>query len=814
MNSNGRNPLPEQELRSRIAPESLGISDTEALEPLTGIIGQERALRALRFGLEMKGSGYSIYVSGPPGIGKMTSVRAFLEEVAAARPSPPDWCYVYNFADPYEPRAIRLDAGRGRELKKDMDDLVQEIRKELSRSFESDEYASRRERKQSEIQESREEVFRKVREKAESQGFQIRMSPVGMMLVPVREGEPVSDEQFHQLPEEEQARIRERRQGLSEEIREALKEIRGLQRRENHELKRLDEQVVMNMLGGLFDDLADKYHGHEQISGYFEEVKKDILENVDALKISPEGQAQNMEMLKGKRQLEVLREQQLRRYQVNVVVDNSRQQGAPVVVELNPTYMNMVGRIEKEMLMGAVTTDFTLIKPGALLRALGGFLVLPVEDVLLRPLSWDALKRALRSGEIRIEEPGEQYGFMTIKTLRPQPIPLDVKVVLVGRPLLYHLLHRLDTDFPELFKVKADFDVRMERSAENDRDFLRFVHTFCSRERLRHLDAGGAARLMEHASRMAEARDRLSTNFGTLADLIREADHWASRDGGDGERVGPHHVRRALEEKVFRSDLLQERIQDLIREGTLLIDLEGHSVGQANGLSIIDLGDYRFGRPNRITASVSPGRGGIVDIEREANLGGPIHSKGVLILGGFLAQRYAPGTPLSLAARLVFEQSYEGVEGDSASLAEVCALLSALAGVPLRQGLAVTGSVNQHGAVQPVGGINEKVEGFYDVCRAVGAIRAGAAPGVIIPGSNVRNLMLQERVVEACRNGSFRVWTVSTVDEAVDLLAGHPAGRPDEAGQFPQDSVNGRVRHRLQDFSRVLKEFGDPRRQE
>ncbi|MBN1837914.1 MAG: AAA family ATPase [Spirochaetales bacterium] len=727
MNGNARQPLAPEALRRRIEPETLGITDTEALEPLTGIIGQKRALRALRFGLEMKGSGYSIYVSGPPGIGKMTSVRAFLEEVAASRPGPPDWCYVYNLGDPYEPRAIRLEGGQGREFKKDMEDLIEEVRKELSRSFESDEYASRRDRKQAEIQKSREAVFEKIREKAESQGFQIGMTPVGMMLVPVRDGEALKDEQFHALPEEEQARIKERRQELSEEIREALKQIRGLQRRENEELRRLDEQVVMNMLGGLFDDLAEKYQGHEPIAAYFEEVKKDILENVDALKISPGGQAQNMEMLQGKRQLEVLQEQQFRRYQVNVVVDNGRQEGAPVVVELNPTYMNLIGRIEKEMQMGAVTTDFTLIKPGALLRALGGFLVLPVEDLLLRPLSWDALKRALRGGEIRIEEPGEQYGLMTIKTLRPQPIPLDVKVVLVGRPLLYHLLHRLDADFPELFKVKADFDVRMERSAENDRDFLRFVHTFCSREKLRHPDAGGAARLMEHAARTAEAGDRLSTNFGTLADLIREADHWASRDGGDGAHIDADHVRRALEERVFRSDLLQERIKELIREGTLLIDLEGEKVGQANGLSIIDLGDYRFGRPNRITASVSPGRSGIVDIERESHLGGPIHSKGVLILGGFLAQRYAAGTPLALAARLVFEQSYEGVEGDSASLAEVCALLSALAGVPLRQGIAVTGAMSQHGMVQPVGGINEKVEGFYDVCRAAAADGQGSS---------------------------------------------------------------------------------------
>jgi len=794
--------LQREDLRRSVDPGSLGLKSTENLDPLRGIIGQARAVGALRFGLGIDKVGFNMYVAGPPGIGKMTSVQAFLEEVASRRENPPDWCYVYNFSDPYKPRALQLAPGRGMELKREMEHLVKQVQQDLRKSFESEEYASSRQEKLGDLQKQREQILQKLQKKAEAEGFSMQMTAMGIALVPLRDGQQMSDEDFNKLPDKDKEQIRERRQELTAEIQEAMKRIRRLQKQGNQELKQLDEQVVLNMLGGLIEDLREKFEDYEKIGQYLGEVQQDILENIDTLKINLDEQSDSPAALQGKRQLELMQERAFRKYQVNVVVNNREQEGAPVIVELNPTYANLIGRIEKEMQLGALTTDFTLIKAGALLQAMGGFLVLPVEEVLKNPFSWEALKRALRSEEVQIEEPGQQFGFMSIKSLRPQPVPLDVKVVLVGRPLIYHLLHSLDTDFPELFKVKADFATRMKEDEQNMDNLLRFICTFCRKEKIRHLDAGGVSRFIEQAHRLAEHKQRLSTNFGSLADLIREADHWAEREGA--RLISAEHVRQALRQKVHRSDLFQERIKELIDQGTILIDIEGEVVGQLNGLSIIELGDYRFGRPSRITATVTPGRKGVLDIERQVRLGGPLHSKGVLILSGYLSGTYATSVPLSVSARIVFEQSYEGVEGDSASSAELYAVLSALAGVPLKQTIAVTGSVNQHGGIQAVGGINEKVEGFFDVCTAVGL---SGQQGVIIPQSNVQNLMLREDVVEACSEGKFGVWPVSSVAEGMEILTGEEAGSRDEQGRYPQSSLNGRIQNRLEQFARSLKDY-------
>jgi lon-related putative ATP-dependent protease len=797
-----RRALDRGDLRRTVDPRSLGLKSTRSLDPLKGIIGQRRAVDALRFGLQIERVGYNIYVAGPPGIGKMTSVQSFLEETAARRDTPPDWCYVYNFSDPYKPKSLRLAPGMGLELKRDMEHLVRQVQQDLRRSFESDEYSNRRQQKLGDLQKRREQVLQEVQQQTQAEGFSMQLTPMGIVLVPLRDGKPVTDEQFNDFPEKEQEEIRRHRQKLMEEIQSAMKQLRRLEKQGNQELKRLDERVVLNMLGGLIDDLKEKYEEYEQVNEYLSEAQADILENIDTLKINLDEKTESPAALQGKRQLQSMQEQAFRRYQVNVVVNNRSQKGAPVVVELNPTYANLIGRIEKEMSLGALTTDFTLIKAGALLQALGGFLVLPVEDVLKNAFSWEALKRALRSKEVQIEEPGQQFGFMSIKSLRPQPVPLELQVVVVGRPMIYHLLHALDGDFPELFKVKADFAIRMNGDQENRDNLLRFICTFCEKEKLRHVDAGGVSKLIEQAHRLAEHKEHLSSNFGSLADLIRESDYWAARDGA--ELVGAEHVRKALRQKVYRSDLLQERIKELIGQGMILIDTEGAVPGQVNGLSVIDLGDYRFGRPSRITATVTPGRRGIVDIERQARLGGPLHSKGMLILSGYLSGTYATSLPLSVSARVVFEQSYEGVEGDSASSAELYAILSALADVPLKQQIAVTGSVNQRGVIQAVGGINEKIEGFFDVCMASGL---SGQQGVIIPQSNVQNLMLRENVVEACSEGKFHVWPVATVAEGIETLTGWQAGVRNGQGRYPADSLNGRVQERLELYARSLKEF-------
>jgi len=780
---------PEQ-LRRTFDPKSLGIETTERLPTLRGIIGQERAVKALRFGLGITSVGFNTYVAGPPGIGKMTAVQSFLEELAKQKETPPDWCYVNNFSDPYQPKALKLPAGYGRMLQQDMRSLIEHIRREVPKAFESDEYQARRDEIISALGKQREELLKQLSERAAREGFSLQATPFGVMVVPTYQGRPLSDAEFQALPEPVRRELEKRREALQEDLKAAMKQIRALERASQQRLNELDQQVALYLVGGLVDDLMEKYRELPEVVGYLKEVQRDILENIEGFKGGQAGQDQASQ------------EQLFRRYQVNVLVDNSSQEGAPVVVELNPSYNNLFGRIEKETQMGTLHTDFTLIKPGSLHRANGGYLVLPAEDLLMNLFSWDGLKRALRARQIQIEELGERLGFIATKSLRPQPIPLDVKVILVGRPLLYYLLHAYDEDFPELFKVKADFDTRMDLNQENITDFLSFLCTFCRKESLKHLDSGAIAKLLEHAARLAEDQEKLSTHFGAIADLVREANFWAEQDGSP--HINADHIRKALDEKVYRSKLIQERIQEMIKRGTLLIETEGEAVGQVNGLSVVSLGDYQFGKPSRITASVGPGREGIIDIEREVELGGPIHSKGVMILSGYLAHKYARDIPLSLAARLVFEQSYEGVEGDSASSTELYALLSALSGLPIKQGIAVTGSVNQQGEVQAIGGVNEKIEGFFEVCKLKGLT---GEQGVMIPKSNVQNLMLREEVVEAVREGKFHIWAVSTIDEGIEILTGVEAGERGPDGKFPEGTVNYRVERRLRELAERLQEF-------
>jgi lon-related putative ATP-dependent protease len=542
--------------------------------------------------------------------------------------------------------------------------------------------------------------------------------------------------------------------------------------------------------------LKEKYQDLPEVGAYLEDVREDILDNLSQFRPQPQDQPQTAFLMA--RAKEML----LRKYEVNVLVNNSELEGAPVIMERNPTYNNLFGRIEKEAQFGALQTDFTLIKEGSLHRANGGYLVLPVEDVLRNLFSWDSLKRALRNNEIATEEAGERLGFITTKSLRPEPIPLNVKVVLIGIPLLYHLLFSLDEDFRELFKVKADFDILMNQTEGNARDYASFVCNVCTEEGLKHLDATALARIVEHGSRLAQDKEKLSTRFGEISDVIREANYYASRENGN--HVTGAHVKKAIEERFYRSNLLQERIREMIERGTLLIDVTGKKIGQVNGLSVVDLGDITFGRPNRITATTGLGREGVIDIERQAKLGGPIHTKGVMILSGYLGEKYARDKPLSLSSHLVFEQSYSGVEGDSASSAELYAILSSLSGLPIKQDIAVTGSVNQKGEVQAIGGVNEKIEGFFEVCRAKGH---NGDQGVIIPESNVKNLMLKEEVVEAVRKGKFHLWSVKDIDEGMEILTGTKAGERKDDGTFEQGTVNYRVDQQLRRLSETLKEF-------
>jgi len=780
-----------EEVRAVCTGEELGCARTDEIAPLDAIIGQERAVRALEFGLEIDNHGFNIFVAGLPGTGKNTAVQSFLEDIAKTKPTPPDWCYVYNFKEPNNPRAIELPAGKGAVFARDMKEFIAAARREIPRAFESEEYAKKREETVETFTSQRNRLFAELNQRATEAGFVIQPTPTGLFIIPVVEGEPIKDKDFAALPPARQKEIIRRREELEEDVASTFRELQNIERHTHEAVRDLDQRVASFVLGLLLKELKEKYADLPAVLAYLEAVMADILTNLSLFRGERETERQSPPWAK---------EDPFRRYEINVLVDNSETRGAPVVVEYNPTYNNLIGRIEKEAIFGALITDFTMIRAGSLHKANGGYLVIPVEELFRNPFSWDGLKRALREREVIIEEAYERLGFLTTKTLQPEPIPLKLKVLLLGDPLLYYLLYHYDADFQELFKVKAEFGTRMDRTPENVRKYTAFFCTLSKKEQLLHLDASAVAKLVEYGSRLAEDQAKLSTRFSEIADVVREACYYAQKEGV--AYATADHVRRAIEERFYRSSLIQERIQEMIARGTIMIETAGAKVGQVNGLSVLSLGDISFGKPQRITATVAAGKEGVIDIEREAKLGGRIHTKGVLILNGYLVERYAAEAPLTLAARLVFEQSYEGVAGDSASSAELYALLSALSGVPLKQNLAVTGSVNQKGEIQAIGGVNEKVEGFFDVCKAKGLT---GDQGVLVPLANKENLMLREDVVEAVREGRFHIYFIRHVDEGIEVLTGVPAGERGPDGSFPEETIHGRVAARLKEMAAKLR---------
>lgn len=783
-------------------PAGLGFATTEELEPPRTIIGQDRALKALQFGLQIQNSGFNIYAAGLPGTGKMTAITAFLERLAGDKETPPDWCYVNNFDDPYRPRALRLPAGQAVQFQRDMRRLIETAQTDIRRAFDSEDYAKRRESTAKSFNENRERLFSQLNTLAHENGFAIQMSSMGILLVPMVKGKPLSDQEVLALSPEEKEGLSKRQENIQEHIKEAAAQMRTWDREVKEQIEKIDREVVEFILQAFIEELGHKYSDTPAVAEYLEAVRNDIMDNRGLFRSPPDAAEGNPFAARAMAEA-------FKKYQVNVVVDNTGVKGAPVVAEMMPTFNNLVGRTEKEAQFGALTSDFTMIRPGSIHRANGGYLVIRMEDIAQELMAWDGLKRCLRERKIIVEEMAERLGFVTVKTILPEPIPLNIKVVLIGDNFFYYMLYRLDHEFPELFKVKADFDSSMARDEETTRLYAATLCNVCTKDNLRHLDTSAVARIVEHSSRLAEDQMKLSTRFAEIADLVREADHWAGLRGRG--LVSREDVSRAIEERVYRSNLVLERIREMIARGVLKIDTDGEAVGQVNGLSVMELGELSFGRPTRITASTAAGPEGVVDIDREAKLGGPIHTKGVLILGGILAERFAGAMPLSLSARLVFEQSYGEVEGDSASSAELCALLSSLAGAPVSQGLAVTGSVNQKGEVQAIGGVNQKIEGFFDVCRVKGLT---GRQGVVIPSSNVQNLMLREDVVEAIRDGRFHVYSVDHVDEGIEVLTGVPAGKRLKNGRFEAASINGRAQRRLEELARVMREFGKEGRRE
>ena len=780
------------DLYRRCDPDALGCETTATVPPLDGTVGQDRALQSLEFGLAIAADGYNLFVAGPTGTGRTSTLRAIVQRIAAERPHPPDWCYVHNFREHRQPSVLSLPAGRAQRLARDMDAFIEACRREIPGHFDSEAYNERREELIHAVQSQREQAFSAVEQEARKRGFTINATPMGVATVPLKDdGQPMSREDFAQLPEETRRDLQARGEELQSLVSQAMLQARRLEKEAQSPLRELDKAVALYAITPLLDELRQEYIDIPRAIEYLEQVQDDIVEHLDNFRVT-EQEAGPMAMFQPPT------EQLFARYRVNVVVPQGEGAGAPVVIEENPTYYNLFGRVDYRSQFGAVSTDHMMIKAGAVHRANGGYLVLEAMDALTTPLLWETLKRTMRCREARIENLGEQYSAIPVATLNPEPIPLDVKVVLVGNPLIYHLLQRADEDFRKLFRVKADFSVDMERSDDCIGLYTRFISSRIQDEKLRPFDKTAVARVIEHGSRLVEHQGKLSTRFIDIADLLSEADFWAGKEAGV---VRSEHVEQAIEQKIYRSNLIEERVQEAIEEGTILIDTDTSVVGQVNGISVYDLGDYRFGRPSRITARVSLGRGQVVNIEREINMSGRIHSKGFAILNGYLHGRYAQDRPLALTASIGFEQTYDEVDGDSASAAELYALLSALAGLPLRQGIAVTGSVDQRGEVQAVGGLNEKIEGFFAVCKAQGLT---GEQGVALPKTNVKHVMLRKEVVDAVREGTFHIWAVSNVDEGIALLTGTPAGEPDARGRYAAGTVNRLVMDNLARMSRKV----------
>lgn len=787
--------LKPESLRSVCDPDQLGFETTVDLTPFKEkVVGQERAQHALEFGLGVKDPEYNIFVAGPPRAGKTEMIKAYVDEMAASEPAPPDYIYVHNFKDPERPKALSLPTGRGRVLKADLEELISTLRIQIPEVFESEDYSSRREALMHGFTQERNAILQELDARAGKEGFILNISQTGLMIFPGKEGKPLSEEELKALGEEEREALRQKSSALHTEMNEAIRKIRKMEKEFQEKEKRLDQDVALYVVGHHIEELVEKYQDMAQVTEYLREVQDDILKNIDDLKRRPGAHTGPFPF--------PTPEPSFTQYQVNVLVDHSETKGAPVIMENNPTYPNLLGAVERRAQFGALVTDFTLIRPGALHRANGGYLIMEALDLLRWYFSYEALKRCLKNRQIKIEDLAEQLGLISFRGLQPHPIPLNLKVILIGDPHIYQILYIYDEDFTKLFKIKAHFDWRMRKTEDHLQKFCSLVASYCREENLMPVHKTGMARLVEYAGELAGHQQKLTLQMKEVLDVLKEAYYWAKTNSH--EVIFGSDVDKAIQEKTYRSDLPEEKMQEFIEEGMLFIETSGKVVGQMNGLSIYALGDHVFGRPSRITATVALGKEGVVAIDRESQLSGSLHTKGVMILAGYLKSRFAQDKPLTLSASLTFEQSYGMVEGDSASGPELVALLSALADVPLAQNISLTGSMSQRGEVQPIGGVNEKIEGFYKVCKVRGL---DGSHGVIIPKANVQDLMLKKEVVDAVREGKFHVWAVGHVDEALELLTGLPAGGRLADGAWEPDTVNYKVDQSLRRMMETTREL-------
>ncbi|AEG60883.1 Lon protease family protein [Desulforamulus ruminis] len=780
-----------ERLRRRCKQEELDFCATsDEMPPLKNFIGQERAVRAMQFGLDMKASGYHIYVAGPPGTGKTTYTQTVVAQVAAGEEGPPDWCLLHNFHNPNVPLVVSLPQGLGLKLQREMDAVINEIKTILPKLFEGQDYTQRKTALLQEMQQELDSALDQLKEDARKAEFLMKTSGEGILFIPVKEGKPLSQEQYQSLPQEERQVLEASLKGLQKRTEEIAQNGKVLEKKAEKLIIQLDKELLLKTISPLMEQIKTQFLSYPRVVAHLENVMEDLQKNLPCL-VNPEAT------------LEENQPQDLfKNYGLHLFVNNGDTAGAPVVVETNPHYYNLFGKVEYRSQMGTVNTDFTMIREGAIHRANGGYLILQAKDLLADPHSWEALKKALKNRQVIIENIGEHYRAVPTMSLKPEGIPLRLKVILIGSQQMYHLLQRADEDFEKMFKVMVDFEVVMPRTTENLKNYAAFVGSVCRREKLLHFERSGLAEMIEYSSRLAGSQNKLSTQFNEIVEVILESAAWAREAGADW--VAAEHVRQAIREKIYRFSRVEERIQEMILQGKILVDTQGAVVGQVNGLAVLDAGHYAFGKPSRITAKTYMGQDGLVNIERETEMSGSIHSKGVLTLTGYLGSLFAQNKLLCLSARTTFEQLYEGIEGDSASSAELYAILSSLSGVPIKQSLAVTGSVNQNGEIQPIGGVTEKVEGFFEVCQAR---KLTGDQGVIIPFQNVDDLMLGHEVIEAVEKGLFHIYAVSRVEEGIELLTGMPAGQMTEKGIYPPDTIFGKVDLKLTDYAEKIYGF-------
>lgn len=783
------------QLNNREDINKFSFKTTDDIEPFKGIIGQERAVKAFEFGLNVKMKGYNIYVSGPSGSGKTTYAKLSAKEKAKNEAVPYDWCYVYNFDDPRSPLSLRFEPGIGRQFRDDMNELVSFFKTELTKAFTSEDYDKEKSDLSRTYDDKRDELIKKLDSVASENSFALKTSNSGIIFQPIIDNVLITEENYDSLDEDVKNGINERLESMQDVVNSIMRDIKNIDKEYRQKMDDLDYKIGMFAIGHYVSALQEKYQYSERVIKYLESVQEDVLENIDQFSEQEPDEEDPVAALLPKLG-GTKNDDATLKYRVNLIVDNSKTEGAPVIIDYNPTYYNLVGEVEYDNEYGNLTTDFMKIKPGLMHRANGGYLIIQAQDLLSNVQAWEALRRIIKTKEITIENLRDQVGAIAVTTLKPEPIPSDVKVILVGGAYYYELLRGYDEDFSKLFKIRADFDYEMDRNDENIFKIAGFISKFCENEKTLPFDSSAVASVIEYSSRSVESQKKLSTRFNLIAEILAESATWAQLD--NAEIVTAEYVKKAEEEKAYRLSMYQEKMNELLDNNTIMIATDGYCVGKINGLAVLDMGDYSFGSPTRITATTYMGKSGIVNIEKEAEMSGPTHNKGVQIITGYLGRMYAQKMPLSLSCRIAFEQNYNGIDGDSASSTELYCILSSLSEIPVNQSLAVTGSVNQCGEIQAIGGVTHKIEGYFDLCSRRGLT---GKQGVVIPESNVNDLVLKDDVIEAVKNGMFHIYSISTIDEGIELLLGTEAGVMDENGDYPPESVHGRVMAKLKKFN-------------